>query len=69
MTETKKPVEAKPEAKAKTTTGLTPQIAARAYELREQEGRRDGQSVLNSNKAEREIPEAELKPEYANQKS
>ncbi len=37
-------VEAQPEAKAKTTSDLTRQIATRAYELYEQQGRRDGQS-------------------------
>jgi H+-transporting ATPase len=46
---------------------LTPQIATRAYELYEQQGRRDGQSVQNWDKAEREIrndqAKAELKPE------
>jgi H+-transporting ATPase len=46
-------VEAKPEAKA--TSNLMPQIATRAYELYEQQGRRDGQSVQNWDKAEREI--------------
>ena len=34
---------------------MTPQIAARAYELYEQQGHRDGQSVQNWDKAEREI--------------
>jgi H+-transporting ATPase len=48
-------VESKPEGKAKTTSNLTPQIAARAYELYEQQGRREGQSVQNWDKAEREI--------------
>ena len=68
-------VGAKPEAKAKTTSDLTPQIATRAYELYEQQGRREDQSAQNWDKAEREIrkdqakaapePEtkAELKPE------
>ena len=60
-------VGAKPEAKAKTTSDLTPQIATRAYELYEQQGRRDGQSVQNWDKAEREIrkdqAKAEPKPE------
>jgi H+-transporting ATPase len=48
-------VESKPEGKAKTTSNLAPQIAARAYELYEQQGRREGQSVQNWDKAEREI--------------
>jgi H+-transporting ATPase len=54
-------VEAKPEAK--TTPDLTPQIAIRAYELYEQQGRRDGQSVQNWNKAEREIRKDQAKAE------
>ena len=45
----------KHENKAKTPSDLTPQIATRAYELYEQQGRRDGQSVQNWEKAEREI--------------
>jgi len=56
-------VEAKPEAKAKTTSELTPQIATRAYELYEQQGRRDGQSVQNWDKAEREIQKDQAKAE------
>ena len=59
--------EPKPEAKAKTPSDLSPQIATRAYELYEQQGRRDGQSVQNWDKAEREIrkdqAKAEPKPE------
>jgi len=62
--------EPKPEAKAKTPSDLTPQIATRAYELYEQQGHREGQSVQNWDKAEREIratqakgePKAETKP-------
>jgi H+-transporting ATPase len=68
--EVKPAVEPKPEAKAKTTADLTLQIATRAYELYEQQGRRDGQSVQNWDKAEQEIratqtkaePKAEIKP-------
>ncbi len=56
-------VGAKPEVKAKTTSDLTPQIATRAYELYEQQGRRDGQSAQNWDKAEREIRKDEAKPE------
>jgi H+-transporting ATPase len=49
---------------------LTPQIAARAYELYERQGHRDGQSAQNWDKAEQEIratqakaePKAESKP-------
>jgi H+-transporting ATPase len=59
--------EAKPEGKAITSSDLTPQIAARAYELYEQQGHRDGQSGQNWDKAEREIrkdeDKAEPKPE------
>ena len=63
-------VEPKPEVKARTTADLTPQIAARAYDLYEREGHRDGQSAQNWEKAEREIratqtrtePEVEAKP-------
>jgi hypothetical protein len=63
--------EAKPESKpkAKTTSDLTKQIATRAYELYEQQGHRDGQSVQNWDKAEREIqknqavnPETQAEP-------
>jgi H+-transporting ATPase len=45
----------KPETKARTPSDLTPQIAARAYEIYEQQGRRDGQSAQDWNKAEQEI--------------
>jgi H+-transporting ATPase len=70
-TETKPDVNSTPETKAKTATDLTPQIAARAYELYEHQGHRDGQSVQNWDKAEQEIretqakadPKAELKPD------
>ncbi|HEY5040499.1 MAG TPA: DUF2934 domain-containing protein [Verrucomicrobiae bacterium] len=68
--EAKPAVEPNPEAKAKTTADFTPQIAAKAYELYEREGHRDGQSALNWDKAEQEIratqakaePKAEAKP-------
>ncbi len=60
-------VETKPEADATTSSDLTPQIATRAYELYEQQGRQDGQSVQNWDKAEREVREdqaqAEANPE------
>jgi H+-transporting ATPase len=55
--------EPKPEAKGKTTSDLTPQIATRAYELYEEQGRRDGQSVQDWEKAEREIRKADVKTE------
>jgi H+-transporting ATPase len=53
----------KPEAKAKTTADLTPQIAARAYELYERGGHRDGQSSQNWDKAEQEIRATQAKAE------
>jgi H+-transporting ATPase len=52
----------KPEGKAKTPLDLTPQIATRAYELYEQQGHRDGQSVQNWNRAESEIQKDQAKP-------
>jgi H+-transporting ATPase len=59
--------EPKYETETKTPSDLTPQIATRAYELYEQQGRRDGQSAQNWDKAEREIrkdqAKAEPKPE------
>jgi H+-transporting ATPase len=55
--------EPKPEAKAKTQSDLTPQIATRAYELYEQQGHREGQSVQNWDKAEREIRATQAKGE------
>ena len=42
-------------AKAKTPSDLKPQIAERAYELYEKEGRHDGHAVQDWKKAEREI--------------
>ena len=68
--EAKLAVEPKPEPKAKATSDLTPQIAARAYELYESQGRHDGQSAQNWDKAEQEIrskqtkvePKVEIKP-------
>ena len=47
--------EPEPEAKAKTPSDLTPQIAKRAYELYEQRGREDGRAVQDWGQAEREI--------------
>ena len=61
--EAKPAVEPKPEAKARTTADLTPQIAARAYELYERQGHRDGQSAQNWNKAEQEIRATQAKAE------
>ena len=54
---------AEPEAKVKTTADLTPQIAARAYELYERGGHRDGQSSQNWDKAEQEIRATQAKAE------
>ena len=56
-------VEPNPETKAKTTSDLTPQIAARAYELYEREGHQDGQSAQNWDKAEQEIRATQAKAE------
>ncbi len=62
-------VEPKPEAKAEPKPGvkaeppadLTPQIAKRAYELYEEGARKDGRSVQDWEKAEREIRKGESK--------
>jgi hypothetical protein len=59
-----------PDAVAKKSGDATSQIAARAYELYERQGRRDGESVQNWSQAEREIrktkaetePKSETKP-------
>ena len=61
-----------PAAKTEAPADLKPQIAARAYEIYEQQDHRDGQSVQNWDKAEREIrknqteaapqPEAKAEP-------
>jgi H+-transporting ATPase len=69
-TETKPELKPPPDTNHKTNSDLTPQIAARAYELYERQGHRDGQSAQNWDKAEQEIratqtkaePEAETKP-------
>jgi H+-transporting ATPase len=42
-------------AVAKKPVDVTPQIAKRAYELYEQQGRRDGHAVQDWDQAEREI--------------
>jgi len=47
--------EIKPAANGKTASDLTPQIATRAYELYEQEGRHDGHAVQDWMQAEQEI--------------
>jgi len=59
--ETKPDVNSTPETKASMATDLTPQIAARAFELYEHQGHRDGQSAQNWNKAEQEIRETQAK--------
>ena len=53
----------KPEAKAKTSADLTPQIAKRAYELYEQRGRKSDSASQDWSQAEREIRKAEAKTE------
>jgi len=53
----------KREAKAKTPSDLTPQIAKRAYELYEQQGRNSESAVQNWSQAEREIREGQIKVE------
>jgi H+-transporting ATPase len=53
--------ESEPETKAKTSSDLTPQIAARAYELYERQGHQDGQSAQNWDKAEQEIRATQAK--------
>ncbi len=55
--------EQKPDTKAKATADLTPQIAARAYELYEREGHQEGQSAQNWDKAEQEIRATQAKAE------
>ncbi|MFZ2322299.1 MAG: DUF2934 domain-containing protein [Ignavibacteriaceae bacterium] len=47
-------------AKVKTLSDLTPQIAKRAYELYEEAGSKDGRSVQDWQKAEKEIRKDEL---------
>ena len=59
--ETKPELKSSPDTKEKTTSDLTPQIAARAYELYERQGHQDGQSAQNWNKAEQEIRETQAK--------
>ena len=55
--------EAKPKTAIRTATDLTPRIAARAFELYEHQGHRDGQSAQNWDKAEKEIRETQAKAE------
>ena len=51
----------KPEAKAKTPSDLTPQIAKRAYQLYEQRGRKSDSASQDWSQAEREIGKGEVK--------
>jgi H+-transporting ATPase len=60
---TKPEVKSSPDTTDNTASDLTPQIAARAYELYERQGHRDGQSVQNWGKAEQEIRETQAKAE------
>ena len=53
----------KPEAKAKTSSDLTPQIAKRAYELYEQRGRKSDSAIQDWSQAEREVRKVEAKAE------
>jgi F-type H+-transporting ATPase subunit b len=56
--------EAKPEAKAKTSSDLVPQIAKRAYELYEERSRnKDARAVQDWEKADKEIRKDEAKDE------
>jgi H+-transporting ATPase len=69
--ETNPKVETEPTPELKSTavteanspSDLTPQIAKRAYELYEREGHRDGRSVQDWEKAEREVRKDETKAE------
>ncbi|HZM02133.1 MAG TPA: DUF2934 domain-containing protein, partial [Candidatus Saccharimonadales bacterium] len=61
-TDTKPEMKSIPETKPKAASDLTPQIAARAYELYERQGHHEGQSVQNWDKAEQEIRATQEKP-------
>jgi H+-transporting ATPase len=61
--EAKPAIEPKPETNGQSTVDLTPQIAARAYDLYVSQGRREGQSAQNWEKAEKEIRATQTKPE------
>jgi H+-transporting ATPase len=62
-TETKPEVKSTPDTKAKTATDLTPQIAARAYELYEKRGRQSDSAVRDWEQAKVEILKDEAKAE------
>ena len=61
--ETKPEMKSSPDTKETPTSDLTPQIAARAYELYERQGHQDGQSAQNWDKAEQEIRATQTKAE------
>ena len=52
----------KAEAKSETPSDLAPEIGKRAYELYEEQGRKDGRAVQDWEKAEREIRMRILQP-------
>jgi F-type H+-transporting ATPase subunit b len=56
------------EAQAKTRSGLTSQIGKRAYELYEEQGRKEGRAVQDWEKAEREIRQEIADPAKAKPK-
>ena len=53
----------RPEAKAKASSDLTPQITKRAYELYEERGRKSDSAIRDWSQAEREIRKGEAKAE------
>jgi F-type H+-transporting ATPase subunit b len=53
----------KDKSKAKTSSDLTPQIAKRAYELYEQQGRKNDSAIQNWSQAEQEIKNPKVKVE------
>ena len=55
--------ESKAEAVPKTPSDLAPQIAKRAYELYERQGRHDGHAAQDWEQAEREIRQEKPAPE------
>ena len=59
----------KAEPKARTPSDLTPQIGKRAYELYEEEGRKDGRAAQDWEKAEREIRKEIIDPVKAEPKA
>jgi hypothetical protein len=53
----------KDKPKAKTSSDLTPQIAKRAYELYEQQGRKSDSAIQNWSQAEQEVRNPKVKVE------